>query len=34
MIEHPNESPSSIAEKYNWISQSNEDDLSNNFSNF
>ncbi|MEE3097891.1 MAG: Asp-tRNA(Asn)/Glu-tRNA(Gln) amidotransferase GatCAB subunit B, partial [Bacteroidota bacterium] len=28
MIEHPNESPSSIAEKYNWISQSNEDDLS------
>ena len=28
MIEHPAESPSSIAEKYNWISQSNEDDLS------
>jgi len=28
MIEHPNESPSSIAVKYNWISQSNEDDLS------
>ena len=28
MIEHPTESPSSIAEKNNWISQSNEDDLS------
>ena len=28
MIEHPAESPSAIAEKYNWISQSNEDDLS------
>lgn len=28
MIEYPAESPSSIAEKYNWISQSNEDDLS------
>ena len=28
MIEQPAESPSSIAEKYNWISQSNEDDLS------
>ena len=28
MIEHPTESPGSIAEKYNWISQSNEDDLS------
>ena len=28
MIEHPAESPSSIAEKYNWISQSNEEDLS------
>ena len=28
MIEHHAESPSSIAEKYNWISQSNEDDLS------
>lgn len=28
MIEYPTESPGSIAEKYNWISQSNEDDLS------
>ena len=28
MIEFPTESPGSIAEKYKWISQSNEDDLS------
>ena len=28
MIEHPAESPSSIAEKYNWMSKSYEEDLS------